>query len=103
MARTDAALTWKRGAVSGALDMAWRTLAFGLNVGGALIAALARTGIGLLVGLLLFTFVAQLAPPDYRGLTRNVGAFLTGLTFGASAFLKAFREPGPSNVIGSAA
>ena len=89
--------------MSGALDTAWRTLAFGLNLGGALIAALARTGIGLLVGLLLFTFVAQLAPPDYRGLTRNVGAILTALAFGASAFLKAFRQPGPSDVMGSAA
>ena len=56
-----------------------------------------------MVGLLLFTFVAQLAPPDYRGLTRNVGALLTALAFGATAFLKAFRQPGPSDVMGSAA
>jgi len=37
--------------VSGALDTAWRTVAFGLHYGTALAAALSRAGAGLLVGL----------------------------------------------------
>lgn len=71
--------------MSSALDAAWRTLAVSLNVGRALVAALSRAGVGLLVGLVLFTVIAQIAPPDYRGLARNVGALLTALAFGVNA------------------
>ena len=47
--------------MSGALDTAWRTLAVSLHLGRALVAALSRAGVGLLVGLVLFTVIAQLA------------------------------------------
>ncbi len=89
--------------MSGALDTAWRTLAVSLHLGRALVAAVSRAGVGLLVGLVLFTVIAQLAPPDYRGLARNVGALLTALAFGVNAFRKALRPSDPSDVMGSAA
>ena len=73
--------------MSDVLVTAWRTVALGWHLGRTLFYALARGGIGLLVGLVVFGVGSQLAPPEYRHAVWNGGIILTGLGFAVLAFL----------------